>query len=393
MPFVKETVEMNREKFVKEVLTKTKSFASLCRKYNISRPTGYLWLKRYQSGEGFTDRSHAPFRMPNKTSADIEALIIAARRKEPAIGAAKIKRMLENAGRTKIPCMSTVNAILKRNNLISREASMAATPYKRFEKEAPNIMWQCDFKGHYGLLDGTRCHPLSVIDDHSRFCLCADAKLNERFDGVSISFINCFQHFGMPEILLCDNGNPWGASQSGGITRFEVWLMELGILTIHIRVKHPQTQGKVERFNGSFKKERLKFYTPANMSDADKQRQEYREFYNNERPHHALKLDTPTSHYKPSTRKYKTTIPEWDYGSGCELRTIKKTGYLTYNGMGYFLSESLGGKTIAIKPSSRDGVINLFFRQFQIGKINLSNNAVVSRTIRLAFDDPRSLNV
>ena len=173
---------MNREKFVKEALIKTKSFSALCREYGISRPTGYLWLERYEEGEGFGNRSHAPFRTPNKTSPDVEALIVAARRKEPAVGASKIKRMLENNGHTGIPCMSTVNAILKRNNLITREASAAATPYKRFEKAAPNIMWQCDFKGHYGLLDGTRCHPLSVIDDHSRFCLCADAKENEHFE-------------------------------------------------------------------------------------------------------------------------------------------------------------------------------------------------------------------
>jgi len=393
MPFVKETVEMNREKFVKEVLLKRKTFSALCREYNISRPTGYLWLERYHSGEGFSDRSHAPFRTPNKTLPEIESLVIAARIKEPALGAAKIKRMLENAGHMDTPCVSTVNAILKRNKLITREASEAATPYKRFEKASPNIMWQCDFKGHYGLLDGTRCHPLSVIDDHSRFCLCADAKENERFDGVAASFVNCFHHYGLPEILLCDNGNPWGASQSNGITRFEVWLMELGILTIHIRAKHPQTQGKVERFNGSFKKERLNFYTPANMADADKQRQEYRNFYNNERPHHALQLNTPATVYTSSSRHYPTRICEWDYGCGCELRTIKKTGYLTYNGGGYFLSESLGGKTIAIRPSSTDGVVNLFFRQFRIGKIDLHHKAVISRTIFLEINDPRYMNV
>jgi transposase InsO family protein len=389
MPFVKETVEMNREKFVKEAMAKTKSFAQLCREYHISRPTGYLWVGRYKNGEGFHDKSHAPFRTANKTPPELENLIIEQRRKEPALGAVKIKRMLENQGHTSLPCMSTINAVLKRNNLITEEASMAATPHKRFEKERPNVMWQCDFKGHYGLVDGTRCHPLSVIDDHSRFCICADAKDNERFDDTAESFKNCFRIYGKPEILLCDNGNPWGACQSGGTTKFEVWLMEHGILTIHIRAKHPQTQGKIEKFNGSFKAERLKFYTPLNLADADRQRQEYRDFYNNERPHHALELDTPAEHYVPSARKYAEIIREWEYGGEYELRKIKDTGYVTYEGQGYFLSEAYGGKTIAVKPSSKDGVINLYFRQFKIGKISLKEKSVISRKIYLSEGDPR----
>ena len=389
MPFMEETVEMNRESFVKEAKTKRKSFAQLCREYHISRPTGYLWIERYENGEGFHDRSHTPLETANRTPSEIESLIIEARRKEPALGAVKIKRMLENQGYTNIPCMSTINAVLKRNNLITKEASMAATPYKRFEKDYPNAMWQCDFKGHYGLADGTRCHPLSVIDDHSRFCICADAKDNERFDDTAESLTNCFRIYGKPEILLCDNGNPWGASQSGGTTKFEVWLMELGILTVHIRAKHPQTQGKIERFNGSFKAERLKFYTPLNLADADRQRQEYRDFYNNVRPHHALELDTPAVHYVPSSRKYLENIREWEYGSEYDLRKIKNTGYITYDGQGYFLSEAYGGKTIAVKPSSIDGVINLYFRQFLIGKISLKENSIISKNIYLSEGDPR----
>jgi transposase-like protein len=168
VPFRKETVEMNREEFVKDAVARTASFAALCRNYGISRPTGYMWLKRYENGENFSDRSHQTFGVAaNKTPQSVEDLIVEARRKEPAIGAVKIKRMLENKGETDIPCMSTINAILKRNDLITPEASGSSTPYKRFEMPAPNDMWQCDFKGHYELQSGVRCHPLSVIDDNA----------------------------------------------------------------------------------------------------------------------------------------------------------------------------------------------------------------------------------
>jgi len=392
MPFKKETVEMNRESFVKEALAKAASFAQLCRKYGISRPTGCLWLERYQNGEGFKDKSRAPFHTANKISSKMEQKIVDMRTAEPAIGAVKIGRMLKDNGERQAPCASTVNAVLHRNHLITREASLAATPHKRFEKETANVMWQCDFKGHYGLLGGTRCHPLSILDDHSRYCICADAKDNERLADTAESFKSCFRLYGMPKILLCDNGNPWGASQSGGVTLFEVWLMELGILTIHIRARHPQTQGKIERFNGSFKQERLNFYIPSDLADADRQRQEYREFYNQSRPHHALGLDTPQQHYRPSERLYPQKIHDWAYDGDYEFRKIKDSGYLTYGGQGYFLSESYTGKSIAIKHSSIDGFVNLFFRQFKIGRINLKENAVVSRRIYLIHDDPRSID-
>jgi transposase InsO family protein len=389
VPWKEKTVKMNREEFVRRALAKKKSKSALCREYGISRPTGDKWIKRYETGEGIKDRSRAPFHTANRISVETEELIVEARKKEPGIGATKIHRILSNAGYTGLPSISTVNAVFKRNNLITPEASLTATPYKRFEKEAPNVMWQVDFKGHYAMGNGQRCHPLSLLDDHSRYCLCADAKVNEQREGVEASFKKVFREYGMPQSLLCDNGNPWGASQSGAYTMFELWLMDLGILTIHIRPRHPQTQGKNERFNGSFKQERLKFYIPYDLADADRQRSEYREFYNNVRPHHALGLDVPAQHYEPSKREFIEAPIEWEYGAEYELRKIKSSGYLTYDGQGYFLSEAFGGRTIAIKLSSIDGFANLYYRQFKIGRVNLKERAVVSRRCYMVEGDPR----
>jgi transposase InsO family protein len=383
------TVAMNREEFVKRAIVHEKSKSVLCREYGISRPTGDKWIKRYQEGEGFTDRSRAPFHTPNKIPVETEKKIVSARKKEPALGASKIRRMLQNAGHMGLPCVSTVNAILKRNDLITKEASRAATPCKRFEKAEPNKMWQVDFKGHFAMQNRQRCHPLSLIDDHSRFCLCADAKENEQREGVVKSFQKVFREYGLPETLLCDNGNPWGTSQSVGYSKFEVWLMDLGILTVHIRPNHPQTQGKNERFNRSFKDERLRYYVPLDLCDADRQRLEYRNFYNNERPHHALGLDVPAQYYRPSTSIFVEQPEEWYYGSEYELHPVKTTGYFTFHRQGYFFSEGFGNKMIASKPSSLDGIINLYYRQFKIGKIDLKERAVVSRRCYLKEHDPR----
>ena len=383
------TVEQERAEFVKRVLNKEKSKSALCREYGISRPTGDKWINRYLNGEEMTDRSRRPFHTPNKITAETEQIIVQARRQEPAIGAVKTRRMLINDGWADAPSVSTFNAVFKRNGLITQQASRAAKHHIRFEKEYPNEMWQMDFKGDYLMQDKHRCYPMSIIDDFSRFCLCGDAKTNQQLSGVKESLINAFLEFGMPFSILCDNGNPWGSSQSTSITKFEVWMMELGILTMHIRPQHPQTQGKVERFNGSYKKERLNFYLPKDIFDAQACREEYRTFYNTRRPHCAIDYDVPAKRYSPSLKKYTDKIEPWEYEAGAIRREIKSSGYLTYHSHGFFLSEGLGGKEVALLPTEQDGIFDVVFRQFRVAKLNLHTNTIVSRRVYLLHNDPR----
>ena len=229
MPWRSKTVERIRESFVLEVEEGVETLSSLCRKYGISRPTGYKWKGRWEEGEGTADRSHAPFHQPLKTPPGVEEQILQFRKEHPGLGAKKIKKILENRGQA-MPSASTVNHILKRSGCISKEASQHAQRYRRFAMPQPNDLWQADFKGHFSMEDGRRCHPLNVLDDCSRFCLCSDAKEGETYAATRQSFERVFQEYGLPCRLLCDNGNPWGTSQSAGYTRFEVWLLELGVL-------------------------------------------------------------------------------------------------------------------------------------------------------------------
>lgn len=391
MPWKDKTVTMLREEFVDDVRSHKKSKSALCREYGISRPTGDKWLKRAEKGEGFEDRSHQTFGTPkNKIPQEIEAEIVKKRKKEPGVGAMKLKRMLENEGRQDVPSHSTINAVFKRNGLITPEASEAATATKRFEHEEPNQMWQVDFKGHYALGNGQRCYPLSLVDDHSRYCLCADALTNERRAGVQACFERVMRENGQPKVLLCDNGNPWGTSQSSGFSGLDIWLMEHGILPMHIRPGRPRTQGKVERFNGSYKAERLKYYTPEDMQDAMQNRLEYQDFYNNIRPHHALGLDVPAAHYHRSSVAFQEEIEAWSYSGKYELRKIKDTGYLTFHGHGYYFSEALGGKEIELRKSDYDQeIFYLCYREFRVGKLNVKEQIITSRRAYLIHGDPR----
>ena len=247
MPWEEQRLETMREEFVKRVPACEKSKSELCREYGISRPTGDKWISGYLSGEDLKNFSRAPKSSSHKTDPETESEIVAYRKQYPAIGEVKMRRIMENNGYNDLPSARTFNAIFRRNGLITKEASEASTPYRQFEKSRPNEMRQADFKGHFAMGNGIRCHPLNIIDDGSRMNLCCKPLLSETFTEVKLCIERVFCEYGMPFSFLCDNGNPWGTSQSTGFTSFEVWLMELGILTLHDRFLHPQTQGKARR--------------------------------------------------------------------------------------------------------------------------------------------------
>ena len=389
MGWKERTVKQMREEFVRRVLAKEKSKAALCREYGISRPTGDKWLRRYQEDQPLSDRSRAPKTQPGRIAPEVEASIVQLRRQYPALGAGKLHKMMENMGCENLPCARTFNNIFARKHLISKEASLAAKHIQRFEKEQPNVMWQTDFKGHFALANGVRCHPLNILDDHSRFCLCTEALENETFLAVKPVFERVFSEFGLPFSLLCDNGNPWGTSQSTGYTAFEVWLMELGVLTLHGRPLHPQTQGKQERFNRSFTRECLAGKTFRDLADAQKAFDDYRTFYNTVRPHSALELAVPASVYSTSPRPFPSHIEDWEYGNDCQLCKVRQTGYFSFEGQGYFLSEAFRGKTIAVRESHLPGQITLLFRQFRIGRIDREKRVFTTKRISRLAGDPR----
>ena len=391
MPWEVKSVEMIREEFVKQVLADSKKKNALCKQYGISRPTGDKWLKRYQAGEGFKDRSHRTFRTPaNKITASMEEEIVRHRRKVSGIGAVKLKRLMQNEGITGLPSHSTINAVFKRNNLIDKKDSEGRKPTERFEHAQANDLWQADFKGNFLLEDGQRCYPLSIIDDCSRFCVCMEAKENEQREGVLASLVWAFTTYGQPKALLCDNGNPWGDSRGRGYTKLELWLLEHSVLIQHIRPGRPKTQGKVERFNRSYKDERLKQGRPANMQAAREQCLEYREFYNNTRPHHALKLDVPGSRYQVSKISFQEEVIEWQYSGEHQVQKVNSNGYLTIGKNSYYFSESFAGKLVELKESKNvKSILNVCFREYLVAKLNKVDGYFFSKKPYLIIADPR----
>ena len=240
------------------------NFRQLCRRFGISPKTGYKWRQRFRSDgvAGLADRSRRPKTSPRLTAAAASAEVIAVRQAHPTWGGRKLHRRLRDLHCEMVPAASTCTAILRRAHLLVPGAGLAHTAVQRFERAQPNELWQMDFKGHIPTQAGPRCHPLTVLDDHSRFNVVLAACGDETGATVRTALTAAFGRYGLPEALLCDNGPPWGRSDAPGgpaHTALTVWLLRLGVRVLHGRPYHPQTQGKEERFHRTLRRSVSRF--------------------------------------------------------------------------------------------------------------------------------------
>jgi len=211
MPWKQVTIMSQRKEFVTLAMQEGANIRQLCDGFQISRPTGYKWIKRFlEEGEaGLQDRSRQPHRSPMKTVPEVEADVIEVRQANPAWGGRKIRSRLQALGQTIVPAASRITAILHRHGLIDPEEATKHKAWLRFEAKAPNDLWQMDFKGHFPAARG-RCHPLTVLDDHSRYSLGLEACGDERDFTVRERLTIIFRRYGLPRRILVDNGSPWG---------------------------------------------------------------------------------------------------------------------------------------------------------------------------------------
>lgn len=378
MPWRGKTVEELRAEFVRAAQS-SGNFSSLCREYGITRRTGYKWLERYKTGQPLVDKSRRPDVSPNRTPEAVERLILAVRAENPGWGAKTIHHVLENQGHTNLPCIKTVNNILNRYGCISAEESLKRQPCIRFQKENCNEMWQTDFKGEFLTGDHKYCYPLTILDDCSRFSI----KIAPRLSTANVvipAFSEAFQEFGMPNSVLSDNGAQFAGFKKG-YTHFEKWLMDLDILPVHGRIKHPQTQGKIERFHRTMKDELLKYTVFSDIEDANRKIQDWRNKYNNERPHEALGMKCPASVYVPSRRAYPQKIPKFEYGGEYHVIKVNSWGYLRFDRWQVYLSETLIGEYIEFRPNPRRDSFLACYRNFKIAEFDTASGQLIHRSI------------
>jgi len=269
-----------------------------------------------------------------------------------------------------VPAPSTITEILRRHGKLEQRAHEHPGPYQRFERELPNELWQMDFKGHFPTSRGGRCHPLTVIDDHSRYALCAQACGNEQDGPTRERLVTVFRRYGLPDAMLMDNGGPWGDSGGGRFTSFSVWLMRLDIRVTHGRILHPQTQGKDERLHRTMKAE-IALDRLADLDECQLAFDRWRHVYNHRRPHEAIGMATPSERYRPSNRPFPEHLPPIEYGEADMVRKGDKEGDISFKGHRLRLGRPFRGEPIAVRPTSEDGVFSIHFGTHRIGTVDL----------------------
>ena len=266
-------------------------------------------------------------------------------------GGDKLALLLDAEGVVLAP--RTIDRIIQREELTRPDAAPARA-LGRFERTAPNDLWQMDAKGCYPLRPRGHCHPLSILDDHSRYAVGLVALPRLTTPGVRTALIRCFERCGVPAAMLMDHGVPWwNAANATGLTTLSVFLLNQGIRLLFGRVRHPQTQGKVERFHRTLG-ERLRWWgVPASLRDFTRAFATFRDEYNEVRPHEALQMRPPASRFAPSGRAYVARPRRWEYPDGSDVRRVDGHGTVAYGSHRFFISEALAGEQVACVTMAR----------------------------------------
>ncbi len=368
MPWKRMAVDDQRMQFVIRAVSGKERIAVLCREFGISRPTGYLWRRRYLETRSVCDlaeHSRRPQRRPARTVPAKEQRVVAAR-EETGWGAKKLRVVLRDEEQLVLP-VRTIHRILARHQLVRRDVHGAAP--QRFARSTPNELWQMDTKGKYRLEDG-QCHALCMVDDHSRYAVGVYALPVLTMEQAHPCIVNSFRSHGLPLAMLMDHGALWWATSNGwGLTWLSVRLIEQGIRLVYGRVSHPQTQGKVERLHRTLGEAMRHRGVPRYFSAWPGAVAEFQSTYNNRRPHEAIDMQRPREIYQASPRRYQEQPPAWEYPEGSDVRRVNVNGAIAEAGRKWFVCEALAGQHVRVERF--DGKLLVSYRHMYIREINL----------------------
>jgi transposase InsO family protein len=379
MPWQECSVMEERLRFVARILD-GEAMSEVCREFGISRKTGYKIFDRYREHglEALTDRSRRPVRYANQLPAQIERLIVTAKRDKPHWGARKIRELLVRrlAGDVRVPAKSTIHAVLDRNGLVKRMGKRrnraAGTPLSQGAE--PNALWCADFKGEFKLGNGRYCYPLTVTDHASRFLLLCEALESVREELAFTAFERLFQERGLPFAIRSDNGVPF-ASPNGlfNLSKLSVWWLRLGIAIERIKPGHPQQNGRHERMHRTLKEQATR---PAGMNSLQQQAMfdAFLEEFNTERPHEAIDMKCPAEVYAPSLKPYDG-LPDVEYPLHDRDITVTACGRICMHRKKINISTALAGQNLGIKEVD-DGIWLVSFMSYDLGYIDLEQKTL-----------------
>ena len=370
MPWRTSSVETERARFVLEAELSDLSFAELCRRHGISRPTGYKWLERYegQGVDGLGDRSRRPHSCPHATPQHVVDRILEVRKRR-GWGARKICGVLaKDPAVDPVPTVDTIHRVLDRNGYIDhrkprRRRTHPGPPLPI--PEEPNSTWTADFKGEFRTGDGHLCFPLTVQDGYTRFLLDCRGMLRLDLQATMRRFRHLFREVGLPERIRTDNGHPFASTAIAGLSQLSVWWISIGILPELIEPGKPQQNGRHERMHRTLKED------AASPPRADLRAQQarfngFRRVFNHERPHEALAMQTPSDLYHPSPRTYTEHPQPLEYPAHYELRLVSQDASIRWHSRKVFVSSLLGRRWVGLEQV-RDGVWSVYFGPVHLG--------------------------
>ena len=342
-----------RMRFVMAIERQDEAFAELCRRFKVSRKTGYKWLARYRDAgvAGLVDRSRAPLHHPQALTQEIAEHCLAARRAHPTWGPVKVRAWLERrAPQTSWPATSTIGTLFDREGLtvkrrLRRRSPPSSAPFAHCA--AANDVWCIDLKGWFLTGDGTHCEPLTLSDAHSRYLLRCQALARTNTDHVWPVLDAAFREFGLPKALRSDNGPPFASRGAGGLSQLSVKVIKAGVVPERIAPGKPQQNGRLERLHLTLLQDTANPPARSLREQLDRLRR-FQDLYNEERPHAALGNDTPSEHYALSPRRFDGVLREPDYGDDHAVRRVRHNGEIKWQGNSIYISEALAGELVGL---------------------------------------------
>jgi putative transposase len=331
-----------------------RSFAALCRRFGISRRTGYKWRRRAPEAlwHGWEDRSRRPH-AGSRLAPRWQPVVLAARRAHPQWGARKLRWLIRQDHRyVRVPAVRTLHRWLQQAGVVPRRRRLPPGPWRRAPSailaRRPNDVWTLDFKGPFRTADGTRIDALTVRDAASH-CLLAVTRVRCLSEAaVKAACQRIFRRYGRPRSLLMDRGAPWCGLGPYGWTRLSVWWLRLGIEPRFTRRARPQDNAAHEQMHRMLKAATAK--PPAPTARAQVQRfVRWRRHYNYARPHASLGERPPAHVYRASPRRYPVALLTWSYPAHWNQVRVTRSGTIRWHGQLYSVGRAFHGALLGLR--------------------------------------------
>lgn len=373
MGWMETCVVTERMRFVMAVMTREESFAGVCRRFSVSRKTGYKWLERYEAEGvmGLLDRSRAPVTHPEAVPAAIAERCLAVRREHRTWGPVKVRAWLDRREPEIVwPAASTIGELFDREGLtvkrrLRRRSPPSSAPFAHCG--VANDVWCMDFKGWFLTGDGIHCEPLTLSDAHSRYLLRCQVVARTDAEHVWPVLDAAFREFGLPRALRSDNGAPFASRGAGGLSQLSVKVIKAGVVPERIAPGKPQQNGRLERLHLTLLQDTAD--PPArSLRQQIRRFRDFQQLYNEQRPHAALGNDTPAEHYTVSLRRWDGVLREPDYDRDHAVRRVRHSGEIRWQGGTVYISEALAREPIGLTPEE-DGSWSAFYGPILLGVI------------------------